>query len=328
MKIKRRDFITLLGGAAAWPVATRAQQASMPLVGFLDFGAPEPSAHLVAAFRKGLAEAGQVESRTVAIEYRWAEYNSARLSEFAADLVRRHPAVLVAPGSLPAALAMKAATDTIPIVFGTGADPVAAGLVTSINRPGGNVTGVGAMNAELGAKRLGLLRELAPAAVRFAVLINPANPLSDPFVADVRAGAATVGKEVEVFTARNSHEIDTAFASLMQRRPDALVVGPDTLFRDRGIQLVVLAARHVLPAIYPVREIADAGGLVSYGSSFTDLYRQVGIYTGRVLKGEKPAEMPILQASKFELVVNLQTAKTLGIDVPPTLLAVADEVIE
>jgi putative ABC transport system substrate-binding protein len=327
--MRRRDFLTVLGGAAAaWPLAAHAQQTALPVIGYLDLGAPEPSAQLVAAFRKGLAEIGYVENQSVAIEYRWAEYDEARLEEFAADLVRRRPAVIVAPGGTRAALAAKAATETVPIVFGSGADPVAVGLVASLNRPGGNVTGVSGLTVELGAKRLGLLHELVPAAARFAVLVNPANPLSDPFVVDVRAGGARIGRQIEVFIARNSKDINAAFASLVRERCDALLVGPDTLFRDRRIQLAALAARHRLPAIYSVRENADAGGLMSYGASFRELFRQAGIYAGRILKGEKPAGMPIARATKFELVINLQTAMALDIDVPANLLAIADEVIE
>jgi ABC-type uncharacterized transport system substrate-binding protein len=327
--MKRRDFITLLGGAAAtWPLAGRAQQPAMPVIGFLRPGSPEPNAHLVAAFRKGLGETGYVEGRNVAIEYRWAHDHNDRLSELAADLVRLRVAVIATPGSTAAAAAAKSATDTIPIVFSGGGDPVETGLVASLNRPGGNVTGVSSMSGELGAKRLGLIQELVPGAARFAVLVNPNNPLTEPYVADLRAAAAAIGRQIEVLIATTSRDIDTAFPMLMEKRADALLVGPDPLFVSRRVQLATLAARHVVPTVYPFRDDAEAGGLMSYGPSNTDLVRQAGIYTGRVLKGEKPADLPILRATKFELIINLQTAKIMGLDVPPTLLARADEVIE
>ena len=328
--MKRREFITLFGGAAAaWPMAAHAQQPAMPVVGFLRPGSPEPNAHLVAAFRRGLGETGYVEGRNVAVEYRWAHNDDDRLPELAADLVRLRVAVIVTPGSTAAAAAAKSATTTIPIVFSAGGDPVQTGLVASLNRPGGNVTGVSSMSGELGAKRLGLLQELVPPAARFAVLVNPNNPLATAFVTDLRAAAAAIGRQIEVLTASTSHDIDTAFAMLVEkRRADALLVGLDPLFVSRRVQLATLAARHTVPAIYPFREDAEAGGLMSYGPSNTDLVRQAGIYTGRVLKGEKPADMPILRATKFDLVINLTTAKALGLEVPPTLLARADEVIE
>jgi putative ABC transport system substrate-binding protein len=327
--LRRREFITLLGGAAAsWPLIARAQQASMPVVGYLYSGSLEPSAHLVAAFRTGLGETGYIEGQNVAIEYRYAQNENDRLPELAADLVRRRVAVLVAPGSTPAALAAKAATATVPVVFSGGGDPVQAGLVASLNRPGGNVTGVTTMSVELGAKRLGLLHELLPAAARFAVLVNPNSPLTEPFVTDVRAAASGIGRQIEVLTASTNRDIDAAFASFVQKQADALLVTPDALFLNRRVQLVTLAARQAVPTIYPVREDAAAGGLMSYGSNFADLFRQTGIYAGRVLKGEKPADLPILRATKFEFVINLQTAKTLGIEIPTTLLARADEVIE
>src|SRR5262245_4920654 len=327
-RIRRREFITLLGGAAAWPLAARAQQPAMPVVGFLRAGSPEPNAHLVAAFHKGLGETGYIEGRNVAVEYRWAHNHDDRLPELAADLVRRQVAVIVTPGSTAATAAAKSATRTIPIVFSAGGDPVQTGLVASINRPGGNVTGVSSMSAELGAKRLGLLQELVPRAARFAVLVNPNNPLSEAFVADLRAAAVAIAREIEVLAGSTSGDIDAAFALLVEKRANVLVVGLDPLFVSRRVQLATLAARHAVPAIYPFREDAEAGGLVSYGPSNTDLVRQAGIYTGRVLKGEKPADMPILRATKFELIINLQTAKIMGLTVPPTLLARADEVIE
>jgi ABC-type uncharacterized transport system substrate-binding protein len=327
--MRRRQFITLLGGAVtAWPLAARAQQApTMPVVGFLRPGSPETNAHLVAAFRKGLGETSYFEGRNVAVEYRWA-HDDDRLPELVADLVRLRVAVIVTPGSTAAAAAAKSATTTIPIVFSAGGDPVQTGLVASLNRPGGNVTGVSSMSGELGAKRLGLLQELVPRAARFAVLVNPSNPLATAYVADLRAAAAAIGRQIEVLTASSSRDIDTAFTMLVERRTDALLVGLDPLFVSRRMQLATLATRHAVPAIYPFRDDAEAGGLMSYGPSNTDLVRQAGVYTGRVLKGEKPADMPILRATKFDLVINLTTAKALGLEVPPTLLARADEVIE
>jgi putative ABC transport system substrate-binding protein len=326
--MQRRAFFTLLGGAAAaWPMTARAQQPAMPVIGYLGAGSPEAFALLVAAFRKGLSETGFVEGRNVAIEYRWANNDYARLPELAADLVRRRVAVIVTPLSTPASLAAKAATATIPIVF-TTADPVQSGLVASLNRPGGNVTGIHGMQVELMAKRLGLLHELLPGAARFAVLINPNNTASGSIVSDLEAAAATIGRQIEVLTASTNREIDTAFASLAQKRADALLVSPDALFVTRRVQLATAAMRYVVPVIYPFREDAEAGGLMSYGPSFTDIFRQVGIYTARILKGEKPADLPVMQPTKFEFVINLQTARLLGITVPPTLLATADEVIE
>jgi len=326
--MKRRDFITLFGGAAAWPIAARAQQPAMPVIGFLRPGSPEPNAHLVAAFRKGLGETGYIEGRNVVIEYRWAHNFNDQLPELAAELVRLRVAVIATPGSTAAAAAAKSATTTIPIVFSAGGDPVQTGLVASLNRPGGNVTGASSMSGELGAKRLGLLQELVPRAARFAVLVNPNNPLVEAFVTDLRAAGAATGRQTEVLTASTSRDIETAFAMLVEKRADALLVGPDPLFVSSRMHVAMLAARHAVPAIYPFREDAESGGLMSYGPSNTDLVRQAGIYTGRVLKGEKPADMPILRAIKFELVINLKTAKTLGLDVPAALLARADEVIE
>jgi len=311
-----------------WPLAAHAQQTGMPVIGFLRPGSPEPNAHLVAAFRKGLDETGYVEGRNVAIEYRWAHNFIDRLPELAAELVRLRVAVIATPGSTAAAAAAKSATTTIPIVFSAGGDPVQTGLVASLNRPGGNVTGASSMSGELGAKRLGLLQELVPRAARFAVLVNPNNPLVEAFVTDLRAAGAATGRQTEVLTASTSRDIETAFAMLVEKRADALLVGPDPLFVSSRMHVAMLAARHAVPAIYPFREDAESGGLMSYGPSNTDLVRQAGIYTGRVLKGEKPADMPILRAIKFELVINLKTAKTLGLDVPAALLARADEVIE
>jgi putative ABC transport system substrate-binding protein len=287
-----------------------------------------PDADHLRAFRQGLKEAGFVEGENVAIEYRWTRNEFDRLPELVADLVRRQVTVIATPGSAAAAVAAKAATATIPVVYSGGADPVQAGLVASLNRPGGNVTGITTMNAETGTKRLGLLHELLPQAVRFAVLVNPINSLTEPFVADLRAAAVVFGAQIDVFNCSTIGEIDTAFASLAQRQTDALVVGVDTLFLNRRVQVATLAAHHRLPAIYTVREQAEVGGLMSYGSSFTDLFHQTGIYVGRILKGEKPADLPVLRASKFELFINAETAKILGLTVPPTLLSTADEVIE
>jgi putative ABC transport system substrate-binding protein len=327
--IGRRKFISALGSATlASPFAAHAQQPAMPLVGFLHAGAPEPFASRVAAFREGLSEAGFVEGRNVAIEFRWAQGDNNRLPELAADLVRRGAAVIAALSTAAPALAAKNATTTIPTVFYIGGDPVQAGLVASLNRPGGNVTGITSMNGELGAKQLGLLHELLPAAALFAVLVNPTNPGAEPLTRDVQAAAVAVGQKIELLTASTNHEIDTAFASLLQKRADAILVGPDALFNSRRVQLVTLATRHKVPAIYWTREFAEAGGLMSYGTSVVELYRQVGIYTGRILKGEKPADLPVMRVAKFEFVINLQTAMTLGIEIPTTLLARADEVIE
>jgi putative tryptophan/tyrosine transport system substrate-binding protein len=329
LDVRRREFITLLGGAAAWPLAARAQQSAIPVIGFLNHGSAEQSTHLLAAFRKGLSETGYVEGQNVSIEYRWANHQVDRLPELAADLVRRRVSVIATPVSTPASLAAKAATTTIPVVFGVGTDPVEVGLVVSFNRPGGNVTGVSLMNWELGAKRVGLLHELLPAAARFALLIDPKSGVYvETFVKEVQDAAAAIGRQIDVLTASTNREIDTAFASLVQNRPDALLTVSDALFNARRVQLVALTLRHAVPAIFPWREAVEIGGLMSYGPSFSDHFRQVAIYTGRVLKGEKPADIPILRASKFELVINLQTAKTLDLDVPATLLASADEVIE
>jgi putative tryptophan/tyrosine transport system substrate-binding protein len=327
--VKRREFITLFGGVmAAWPLAARAQQAAMPVIGILEAGGAELSPGNATAFRKGLSETGYTEGQTIAIEYRWAEYE--RLPELAAELVRRRAAVIITPFSVAATLAARAATTTVPIVFSTGADPVETGLVASLNRPGGNVTGAVTMNAELAAKRFGLLQELFPTATRFAVLVNSATGrVANAVTADVQAAAASAtGRQVEVLTASTSREIDTAFATVVQKRIDALLHSPDPFFTTRRAQIIVLASRHAVPVIYANREDAVAGGLMSYGSSIVDVSRQLGIYTGRILKGEKPADMPVLRATKFEFVINMHTARTFGLDIPPTLLARADEVIE
>ena len=326
--IGRRELLAAVGGAAvAWQLAARAQQPAMPVVGFLGSNSTGMWASHLRAFRQGLSEIGYVEGRNVAIEYRWAQNEPNLLAEMAADLVR-HRVSVIAAGSTSAALAAKVATATIPIVFESGGDPVQAGLVASLNRPGDNVTGVSSMNAELPSKQLGLLHELLPQAIRFAVLVNLNYSYSESAVTDLRTAAGAIGRQIEVLSVSTNRDIDMVFASLAQKRPDALLVTTDTLFIDRDVQLVTLATRHAVPAIYPWREIVEIGGLMSYGSKVADLFRQTGIYTGRVLKGEKPADLPILRATNFELVINLQTAKTLGIEVPPTLLARADEVIE
>jgi putative ABC transport system substrate-binding protein len=324
--MRRRDFIGLVVGAmTAWPA--RAEQAT-PVVGFLYAGS-EPAAPLLAAFHKGLAEIGYVEGQNVGVEYRWANNELKLLPELAAGLVRRGVAVIATPGSYQAALAAKAITTKIPIVFGTGVDPVEAGLVGSINRPGGNVTGVNYMQAQLAAKQLGLLQELLPKARRFAVLVNPDNPVvTGSAIAELQTAASSIGAQIEILRAGGNDEIDTAFAHVSQRHIEGVLVSPGPLFGNRRVQLTTLAARHAVPTMYYDREFAEVGGLISYGSSLADQYRQTGVYTGRVLKGEKPREMPVMRATKFELVVNLATAKTLSLEVPPTLLARADGVIE
>jgi putative tryptophan/tyrosine transport system substrate-binding protein len=330
--MRRREFITLIGGAAApsllWPLAAHTQPAAMPVIGILHPGSPEATAKYVASLRKGLAEAGYVEGRNIAIEYRWGHNDTRRLPELASDLISRRVAVIVTPGGVAAALAAKAATTTIPIVFVIGADPVQAGLVASLNRPGGNVTGISSMNTGLAAKQLGLLHQLLRRDARFAVLVNPGNPQTPSALAEVQAAAAVMGQQLEAVTAATYRDISRAFGDAVQKRADALLIIADPLFASRPVQLATLAARHALPAIYALREFAEAGGLMSYGSNFTELFRQAGTYAGRILKGEKPADLPILQATKFELVVNLQTAEALGLEVPTTLLATADEVIE
>jgi putative ABC transport system substrate-binding protein len=325
--MKRREFITLLSGAAAWPLAARAQQRALPVIGFVGLGAPQPNEAGDAAFRKGLAEQGYVEGRNVLIEYRFAQYAFDRLPELAADLVRRQVAVICAPG-VSTAFAAKAATNSIPIVFFTSGDPVENGLVASLNRPGGNLTGVTALGFEVAPKRIGLLRELLPRAERFAVLVNPTSPYSDPLIKDAKAAAASIGGQIEILNANSSREIDAAFAELSEKRADALLVSPNTFLNSRLMQIVMLAALHRLPAIYADRRFAEIGGLMSYGTDNADQIRQVGVLVGRILKGEKPSNLPVQQPTKFELVINNKTAKALGLLVPATLLAVADEVIE
>ena len=327
--LNKREVITLLGGAtAAWPLAAGAQPAAVPVIGLLHPGSPEANARFVASFRKGLAEAGHVEGRNVSIEYRWGHGESTQLSELAAELVRRRVNVIVTPGGVTAAIAAKAATAMIPIVFVIGTDPVQAGLVVSLNRPGGNVTGITSMNSGLAAKQLELLHQLLQRDARFAALVNSSNPQIRLVLADVQAAATAMGQPLDVVTATTGREIAPAFKEVVQKRADALLISADPLFTSRLVQLATLAARHAMPAIYALREFAEGGGLISYGSNFTDMYRQAGSYAARILKGEKPADLPILQATRFELVINLQTAEALGLEVPATLLAITDEVIE
>jgi putative tryptophan/tyrosine transport system substrate-binding protein len=327
--MQRRKFITILGGAAAaWPIVAWAQQAAMPVVGYLNSGSPEPNAKRPASFRKGLSEMGFVEGRNISIEYRWAENRFNRLPELAADLARRAVAVIVAPGSPASALAAKAATTSIPIVFMGSPDPVQIGLVSNFRRPGGNVTGIATMGGEIIGKVLGLLHELVPNATRFAALVNPNAPVSEAVITGLRAAASVINSEIEFLHAATVGEIDEAFTKLAHNRTDALLVSPGSFFASRRVQFATLAARHRVPVAYPEREFAEVGGLMSYGSNSADASRQVGLYVGRILKGERPADLPVMQPTKFEFVINLQTARTLGLTVSPTLLALADEVIE
>jgi putative ABC transport system substrate-binding protein len=328
--MRRREFISLLGGGAvaSWPLAARAQQSAMPVIGFLSGALPGPYAPFAAAFHRGLKEIGYVEGVNTAIEYRWAEGEVDRLPALAAELVRRQVTVISATGGVSSALAAKAVTTTIPIVFIASEDPVKVGLVASLGRPGGNATGVNFFVAELGSKQLGLLHELVPAAVRIGLLVNPRAPQTELATRDVAAAASAIGLQIAVVEASDSPEIEAAFRTLVRNRADALVVGPDPYFASRRLQLATLATRHAIPAVYNIREYAEAGGLMSYGTSQMEAYRQVGIYTGKILKGVKPADLPVVQSTKFELVINLPTARALGVEVPPTLLARADEVIE
>ena len=326
--MKRREFISLVGGAAVWPLTVRAQQPVMPVIGFLGTAAPAEWANFVAAFRQGLREAGYEDGRNVAIEYRWADGQNDRLPALAADLAGRQVSVIVPSAGVAAARAARAASASIPIVFVMGGDPVAFGLVASLNRPGGNTTGVSFLLNVLAAKRIGLLHDLVPAATSIGLLVNPDNPNAKADTAAAQEAARMLGLQTHVAHARIERELDAAFASLVQERAVALFVASDPMFVSRRDRLVVLAESHALPAIYDRRELAAAGGLVSYGANFAEAHRLVGVYAGRILKGEKPADLPVLQPTKFELVINLKTAKTLGLTVPPSLLATADEVIE
>ena len=324
-QLKRREFITLVGGASlAWPLAAHAQQPAVPVIGYLGSTSPEATAHLIAAYRQGLDDAG---SRNVAIEFRWASGHYDRLPAMAAEFVKRPVAVILA-AALPSAVAAKTATATIPIVFVMGADPVRQGIVASLNRPGGNVTGISQFYGELGGKRLELLRELVPSATTIAVLSNPNNPNADNHLRDVQTAARSIGQKIDVVIARTEAEIDAAFARAVRERVGSLLVADDPLYSVRRDQLVALAARYALPTIYYAREFPAAGGLVSYGSNSSDNLRQAGVYTGRILRGERPADLPVLQPTRFELVINLKTAKALGLTIPLTLQAVADEVID
>jgi putative ABC transport system substrate-binding protein len=328
--MRRREFITLLGGAAVvWPLTARAQQPAMPVVGFIRDGSADASAPFVAAFRKGLNETGYVDGQNVTVEYHWLEGQYDRLPALITDLVRRQVAVIATPGFTPAALAAKAATATIPIVFGVTQDPVQLGLVASLARPGGNATGINFFANEVVAKRLRLLHDSVPKAVRVALLINPANgPSAESTLRAVQEAAPTIGLQIQILSASTIGEIDAAFATLAHERPDALFVAGDSFFTSRRVQFATLTTRDRIPAAYGQRDFVAAGGLMSYGTDLADMFHQVGVYTGSILKGAKPADLPVLQSTKFEFVINLQTARTLGIEVPPGVLSIADEVIE
>ena len=328
--IGRRQFISAVGGASlAWPFAARAQQAALPVVGFLRAGSPDASTRYVAAFRKGLNESGYVEDQNVTVEYHWLEGHYDLFPALVADLVRRRVAVIATPANTPATLAAKAATATIPIVFGVTEDPVQLGLVASLARPGGNATGINFFANEVVAKRLRLLHDLVPKAVRLAVLVNPANaPNTEATLRDVQQAARTIGLQVQVLSASTIGEIDAAFAALARERPDALFVGGNAFFLDRRVQFATLAARDGIPATYAESDFVAVGGLMSYGTDLADAFHQVGVYTGRILKGAKPADLPVVQSTKFDFVINLQTARALGIEVPPAVLSIADDVIE
>jgi ABC-type uncharacterized transport system substrate-binding protein len=329
-QLKRREFITFLGGAAAWPLAAHAQQQpAMPVIGVLGAASADLWAAPLRAFHQGLGETGYVEARNVAIEYRWAQGQNERLPELAAELVRRQVAVIAVPLSTPGALAAKAATTTIPVVFQVGSDPIAVGLVTSLNRPGGNLTGVAMLNAELGPKRLELMQQVVPTASRVALLVNPTSPeLAASTTEATQMAAHTLGLALDVLHASTERDFDMVFATIAQQRISGLVIGPDALFTARSAQLAAMALDHTVPAIYQFREFTAAGGLMSYGGSITDGFRQVGVYTGRILKGEKPADRPVQQTTKVELILNGKTAKALGLTLPLSLLGRADEVIE
>jgi putative tryptophan/tyrosine transport system substrate-binding protein len=325
--MQRRDFVTLLGGAAVWPLTAQAQQ-SLPVVGFIRDGSADASARFAASFRKGLNETGYVEGQNVTVEYHWLEGQYDRLPALMANLVRRQVAVIATSGTVTS-LAAKAATSMVPIIFGVGDDPVKLGLVASLARPGGNATGINFFATELAAKRLRLLHDLVPKAVRIAVLLNPGNPsVAEVTLREVRDAAATMALQIQVLNASTIGEIDAAFATFTRERPDAFFVAGDAFFISQRVQLATLAARDKVPAAYPIREMALAGGLMSYGADFANSFHQVGVYTGSILKGAKPADLPVLQSTKFEFVINLKTARALGIEVPSALLLIADEVIE
>jgi putative tryptophan/tyrosine transport system substrate-binding protein len=326
--MRRRNFVGLLGSAVAWPLLARAQQPAMPVIGFLSARTAASGASMAAAFRHGLSKSGYVEGQNMRIEYRWAEGHYDRLGALADDLVRRRVSVIVALSGTPAALAAKAATTTIPIVFGNGGDPLTSGLVASLGRPKGNITGVTFYTVQLAGKRLELLRELVPTATVIGFLVNPNNPAEEPEAKDVEAAARALGVRLQVLNTTSERDIDAAFATLLERRAGALVVGSDPLFFRFSDKLIELAARHAMPAIYIVREFPEAGGLMSYGSRQNDAYRQAGIYVGKILQGAKPADLPVMQPTKFELMINMKTAKALGLTVPLHLQQIADEVIE
>jgi putative ABC transport system substrate-binding protein len=327
--IRRREFVRLLGGAAAWPLTARAQQPAMPVVGFMNLGSREASGDNEAAFRKGLSQSGYVEGKNVTVEYHWLDGQPNRVPALLADLIRRRVSVIATPSSTSITIAAKAATATIPIVFGVSQDPVRLGLVASLARPGGNATGINYLNREVDAKRLALLHELVPKAVRVAVLVNPSvRGEVETSLREVQEAARTKGLQVHVLQASTSREIDAAFASFVPDRPDALYVAGDAFFNSRRVQIANLAARDRIPAAYGSREIVGAGGLMSYGTNLADTFHHVGVYTGQILNGAKPADLPVVQSTKFEFIINLQTAKTIGLDVPPTLFALADEIIQ
>ncbi len=327
--MRRREFIRLLGGAAVWPLAVRAQPPAMPIVGVVSPRSPEDSARLGAAFRKALNETGYIEGQNVMVEYHWLEGKYDRLPALMADFVRRRVAVIATPAFTAAAPVAKAATTTIPIVFGVAEDPVKLGLVTSLARPGSNATGINFLTIEVVAKRLGLLHDLVPKVVRFAVLINPANASSaETMLQEIPEAARALGVQIQVLNASTSGEIEAAFATLARDRADALFVAPDGFFSSRRVQFVTLAAHHRVPTAYALREFVEAGGLMSYGTDVVDVYRQVGVYTGQILKGAKPADLPVVQSTKFEFVINMQTARLLGIEVPNSIQLLADEIIE
>jgi putative ABC transport system substrate-binding protein len=326
--MRRREFFGFVGGTACWSFAAAAQQAAMPVIGFLHAGSRDENAKRLAAFRKGLGDSGFVEGQNVVIEYRWASGRNEELPAMAADLIRRKVALITTPGNTAASVVAKAGTATIPIVFSSGTDPVALGLVASLNRPGGNVTGITSLNAEVAAKRLGLLRELVPKASRYFTLVKPTSELAAPFVADLQNGATSLGIQVEVLNANTANEIDEAFASIPREPGSVMLFGPEGFYYIYRAHIAELALRHALPTIFDVRDYVDAGGLASYGSDYLNVMELTGNYVARILKGEKAADLPVQQATKFELVINRKTAKALGIEISPTLLATADEVIE